>query len=77
MKRFGIFGSVAHHEEGPDSDINIVVEFDKPISLRFINFVKYIENLFGRRIDVLIKQGIRNIRIKSFSSDIERDIIYV
>jgi predicted nucleotidyltransferase len=77
VKRIGIFGSVARHEEGPESDIDIVVEFDRPIGLRFINFVEYIENLFGRRVDVLTEQGIKNIRIKSVSSDIEKDIIYV
>ena len=77
VKRIGIFGSVARHEEGPESDIDIVVEFNRPIGLRFINFVEYIENLFGRRVDVLTKQGMRNIRIKSVSSNIERDIIYV
>jgi len=77
VKRIGIFGSVARHEEGPDSDIDIVVEFNRPIGLRFVNFVEYIENLFGRRVDVLTKEGIRNIRVKTVSSDIEKDIIYV
>ena len=77
VKRIGIFGSVARHEESPDSDIDIVVEFNRPIGLRFVNFVEHIENLFGRRVDVLTKEGIRNIRVKTVSSDIEKDIIYV
>ncbi len=77
VKRIGIFGSIARQEESPDSDIDIIVEFNKPIGLRFINFVEYIENLFGRRVDVLTKEGVRNIRVKAVSSDIEKDIIYV
>ncbi len=77
VKRIGIFGSVARHEEGPGSDIDIVVEFNKPIGLKFIGFVEHIESLFGGKVDVLTKEGIKNIRVKSVSSDIEKDVIYV
>ena len=77
VKRIGIFGSVARREEGPESDIDIVVEFDRPIGLRFVDFVEYIENLFGKKVDVLTKQGMKNIRVKGVSSTIEKDIIYV
>ncbi|NPA93889.1 MAG: nucleotidyltransferase family protein [Thermodesulfobacteria bacterium] len=77
VKRIGIFGSVAQNKEGPESDIDIVVEFDRPIGLRFVNFVEYIENLFGRKVDVLTQDGIENIRLKDISTDIKRHIIYV
>jgi len=77
VKRIGIFGSVVRQEEGPDSDIDIIVEFTRPIGLKFINFVEYIENLLGRRVDVLTKEGMKNIRVKSVSSDIEKNILYV
>ncbi len=77
VKRIGLFGSVARQEEKPESDIDIVVEFNRPIGLRFISFVEYIENLFGKKVDVLTRDGIRNIRVKAVSSEIEREIIYV
>lgn len=77
VKRIGLFGSVARQEENPESDIDIVVEFSKPVGLRFVSFVEYMENLFGEKVDVLTKDGIKNIRIKSVSSEIEREITYV
>lgn len=77
VERIGIFGSVARQTETRDSDIDIVVEFHKPIGLKFIYLVEYLEKLFGKKVDVLTKEGVRNIRVKRVSSEIEKDIIYV
>jgi len=77
VERIGLFGSVAKQKEKSDSDIDIVVEFSKPIGLKFMSLVEYLEELFGKKVDVLTKEGIKNIRVKKVSSDIEKDIIYV
>ena len=77
VKRIGLFGSVAKQKETSDSDIDIVVELNKPIGFRFISLVEYLEELFGKKVDVLTKEGIKNIRVKKVSADIEKDILYV
>ncbi len=77
VKRIGLFGSVARQSEHADSDIDLIVEFNKPIGLRFIFFVEYIEKLLGKRVDVLTEEGIKNIRVKNVASSIKKDIIYV
>jgi len=77
IRRIGIFGSVATDSAGPDSDVDIVVEFERPIGLKFMEFVEYMEKLFGKKVDVLTKDGIRNIRVKNVSTEIEKNIIYV
>ncbi len=77
VKRIGLFGSIAKQTENKESDIDILVEFDRPVGLKFVLLVEYMEKLFGRKVDILTKEGIRNIRIKKVSSDIEKDIIYV
>ena len=77
IKRIGVFGSVAKQAEGKESDIDLVVEFDKPIGLKFISLAEYLEKIFGRKVDILTKDGVRNIRVKRVSTDIEKDIIYV
>ena len=77
IRRIGIFGSVAMDTAGQDSDIDIVVEFDRPIGLKFIEFIEYMEKLFGKKVDVLTKDGIKNIRVKDVSTEIEKNIIYV
>ena len=73
VKRIGLFGSVARQMEAKNSDIDIVVELNRPIGLKFMYLVEYLEGLFGKKVDVLTKEGIKNIRVKKVSSDIEKD----
>ena len=77
IKKIGVFGSVAKGISSEDSDIDIVVEFKKPLGLRFVELVEYLETLFNRKVDVLTLAGIENIRIKEIANDIKRNIVYV
>ena len=77
VEKIGVFGSTAKGIEKEDSDIDIVVELKRPIGLKFIELVEYLEKLFNKRVDVLTRAGIENIRIKEIAEDIKRNIIYV
>jgi len=75
--RIGLFGSVIKGTMTEDSDLDIVVEFNRPIGFKFIKFVEYLENLFGKKVDVITKDGIENIRVKEVARNIKRSLIYV
>ncbi|MCD6115392.1 nucleotidyltransferase family protein [bacterium] len=77
VKKIAVFGSAAKNTMTPGSDIDIVVEFNSPIGFRFNRLVEYLENLLGRKVDILTKDGISNIRVKKITESIERDMIYV
>ena len=77
ISKIGIFGSVVKGTMTEDSDLDIVVEFKKPIGFKFNRLVEYLENLFGRKVDVLTKDGIKNIRVKEIARNIERTLVYV
>ncbi len=77
VKRIGLFGSVAEARESDESDIDLIVEFDRPLGLKFITLTEYLESLLGRKVDLITREGLRNIRVKSVASDIENHIIYV
>ena len=77
VEKIGIFGSVAKETEREVSDIDIVVKLRKPIGLKFIELVEYLETLFNTKVDVLTQEGINNIRIKEIADDIKRNIVYV
>ena len=48
-----IFGSVARGEAGPDSDVDFLVRFRRPIGLlRRSEFRERAESLLGRRVDL-------------------------
>ena len=77
IKQIGIFGSIARQTENNESDIDLVIEFYRPIGLKFMSLADYMEKLFDRKVDIITKEGIRHIRVKKVSKDIEKDIIYV
>lgn len=77
VSRIGIFGSAAKGTITEDSDLDIVVEFKRPIGFKFISLVEYLERLFGKKVEVLTKDGIKNIRVKEVAADIERNLVYV
>jgi hypothetical protein len=77
VKKIGIFGSYAKEMQTEQSDIDLFVEFDRPIGLKFMEFDDYLEKLFGRNTDILTPAGIKSIRLKHVARDIEENIIYV
>ncbi|MBC7224304.1 MAG: nucleotidyltransferase domain-containing protein [Anaerolineae bacterium] len=77
VRRIGLFGSYARGQPDEASDVDLIVEFDHPIGLRFVEFVERLEALLGRRVDVLTPAGLRGIRVPEVAEDIEESILYV
>ncbi len=77
VKRLGIFGSYAKGTPRPDSDVDLVVEFERPIGLKFVTLVDYLEQQLGKKVDVLTPIGIRGTRLKQVARAIEESVIYV
>lgn len=77
VKRIGLFGSYAKDAANEDSDIDLVVEFERPIGFKFIELAEYLERLLGRRVDILTPAGIGGIRIPAVARRIEESVLYV
>jgi len=77
VKRVGVFGSYAKGLPDEASDVDIIVEFEHPIGFKFIELVEYLENLLGKRVDVLTPAGLRGIRLARVEQDITESIVYV
>jgi len=59
-----LFGSAARGDNGPDSDIDIMVEFDPQVILSVYEYValkNYIAELFGAPVDVVNRAGLTPI----------------
>ena len=53
IKSLSLFGSVARDEARPDSDIDILVEFNHPVGLfQFITLQQRLEEILGCEVDL-------------------------
>jgi hypothetical protein len=53
VKSLALFGSVARDEACPDSDVDLLVEFDRPVGLfAFIGLQQFLETLLGCKVDL-------------------------
>ncbi len=77
VKRIGIFGSFAKGTPGEASDVDIFVEFERPIGFKFMELVEYLEHLLNRKVDVLTPAGLQGIRVPHVARDIEESMVYV
>lgn len=77
VRRIGLFGSVSRNLSSEASDIDLVVEFERPIGLRFMELGDYLESLLGHKVDLLTPAGIQAIRSQAIRQEISESIVYV
>jgi predicted nucleotidyltransferase len=70
--RLAVFGSVARHQAGQDSDIDLLVEAPEGTSsFGFIRFKQLIEQVLGREIDLVSYGGLK----PKLDDDIRREAV--
>jgi uncharacterized protein len=54
IRRLALFGSVLRDDFGPDSDVDMLVEFEpgERVGLRFFAIERQLSDLVGRRVDL-------------------------
>lgn len=53
VNRIGLFGSFARGEQKDTSDVDILVEFEKPTFDNFMDLAFFLEDLFDRRVELV------------------------
>lgn len=60
LRRLALFGSVARDEAGPDSDVDVLVEFEGITTLdRYAGLYDRLEDLLGRPVDLATPDMVR------------------
>ena len=79
VERFGVielalFGSTVRDEAGPDSDVDILVSLrgERGWKSSYPDVLRYLEDLFGRRIDLVVDADVR-AELRPY---IEADAVY-
>ena len=67
VKNLYIFGSYVRGEQTPESDIDILVEFEKGRKTfrNYMGLKFYLEELFGIKVDLVIKEAVKP-RLKKY-----------
>lgn len=58
-RRIGLFGSFVRGEQTPDSDIDILVTMARPSYDDFCNVKFYLEDFFGREVDLVMETALK------------------
>jgi uncharacterized protein len=59
VKTLRVFGSIARGDARPDSDIDLLVSFSKPISLlQMVKLERELSFFFGRKVDLLTTNSV-------------------
>ena len=73
VRTLGLFGSFARNEQKSSSDIDLIVDFDKPIGIEFVVLAEELEKVLNLKVDLVSKKAIKMRYLKEF----EKEIIYV
>ena len=71
VKSLGIFGSFARNEESETSDVDILVEFEKPIGLKFVDLADYLETILKTKVDLVSKNAVKPKLMAYINQDIQ------
>lgn len=77
VTRLGIFGSFAQGTADDNSDVDLLAEFNRPIGFKFMELTAYLEELLGRKADVLTPAGLNGVRNKRIAESIQETLEYV
>ena len=74
VKQLGIFGSYVKGKQRPDSDLDMLIEFDRPIGfIRFMRLENVLSELSGIRVELVTKNALK----PHIGQRILQEVVYV
>ena len=59
INQIGYFGSFANGDYQKDSDIDVLVTFDRKIGWRFFDLKDYLESILDRKVDLVTERALK------------------
>jgi len=73
VSAMGVFGSAVRGDFNETSDVDIIVDFSKPIGIEFVDLADLIEQKLQKRVDLVSRNGLK----QKYYHAIESEIVYV
>jgi predicted nucleotidyltransferase len=72
VRPVAIIGSFARDEAGPESDVDILIEVERPIGLEIADAAAYVEAGLGRPVDLVSDKWMRPRMRRAIEADLVR-----
>ena len=74
IKEIGVFGSYIRKKEKPESDLDILVEFSKPIDIfKFMELERFLSEELNIKVDLVSKKALKPF----IGREILKEVVYV
>jgi predicted nucleotidyltransferase len=81
VKRLAVYGSYAKGLHTEESDVDLLVELERPLGFEFISLANGLEELLDRKVDLVTLETFRrnqsNPRYRKMVQEIQRTLDYV
>jgi len=72
LKKIGIFGSFIRNEQTDQSDIDILVEVERPTGyIKFIKFENHLSELLGIKVDLVTEKALKPFMARRIKQEIK------
>ena len=71
LRTLAVFGSVSRGDNGPESDVDIMVEFTQPVGMEFIRLADELEEILGCKVDLVTRKGVKDRYFKHIEPDLQ------
>ena len=74
IREIGVFGPYVRQEHGKVSDLDVLVDFEKPISLlRFVELEAELSEMTGVEVDLVSREALK----PHIGESVRREVVYV
>ncbi|MBK0383996.1 nucleotidyltransferase domain-containing protein [Pedobacter sp. SD-b] len=73
VDEIALFGSYSRNEETEKSDLDIIVKLHKPLGLKFLTLLYFLEHNLKQKVDLVTEQALR----KNMKSQILSEAIFI
>ena len=73
LTELAVFGSYSRNDQNEESDVDILVDFSRPVGLEFIELAFELEKLLGIKVDLVSRNGIK----PRYFEFVKEELIYV
>lgn len=70
LSHIAVFGSYGRGQQTEESDVDILVDFQRPVGIEFIDLANELELLLQRKVDLVSKNGIKPAYLKEIESEL-------